>query len=557
MEKVKFFFKRKNIAGKYVLLLILFLLLFSGCSGLRKTKIAEPVTQEGMPLPIKVAILPFVNKTADPGAGKVVRKMFYNFFSSLNYLDKEPLLVDEILNDKAFYEKIISGEPVSLTQIGQYLGVDAVLLGEVTKFGKTYAVIYSETTAELRARMVRCRDEKNIWALKHKVNVGKGDVPLSLTGLATTMVKSVINYRQANRVNAASQLCMQMVATIPNPERVTKSPPVIKVMVHNGAERLLRPGQYLKTVLIGEPGNTAQWEIFPLTEKMSLKEKEPGVYLGAYRVKPKDRLSYGRVIGYLKSEKGTESQWNDILGAVSMGEPTLLPRIIAEDTLLDNEKSPYLVSDALLVKKNITLEVEPGTAIWFKNLGMIIRGNIFARGTPDLPVRFSGLGYSRWKGIFVDQSRGGNKFTYCEISDANYGLRTAGSDIFLDHIAFRENEWGIVLDSSQVKINQCLIRTSEKTGVSARNTLLDISNSVISENQNGGILLADSQAKIENNNLYNNGKWEVKILRDQNQIKAFNNWWGSDTKPRIEGNMKTGQILSDPIHLIIFNHHAF
>jgi hypothetical protein len=46
---------------------------------------------DGSQLPHKVAILPFANHTSNPVAATVVRKMFYNFFSSLNYLDLEPL----------------------------------------------------------------------------------------------------------------------------------------------------------------------------------------------------------------------------------------------------------------------------------------------------------------------------------------------------------------------------------------------------------------------------------------------------------------------------------
>ena len=47
----------------------------------------EPVVLEKDHLPHKVAIVPFVNQTSNPEAGSIVRKMFYNFFSSLNYLD--------------------------------------------------------------------------------------------------------------------------------------------------------------------------------------------------------------------------------------------------------------------------------------------------------------------------------------------------------------------------------------------------------------------------------------------------------------------------------------
>jgi len=67
----------------------------------------EPEVSEDIQLPLKVAILPFANHTSNPEAAIIVRKMFYNFFSSLNYLDLEPSFVDGKLKKKDFYQKII------------------------------------------------------------------------------------------------------------------------------------------------------------------------------------------------------------------------------------------------------------------------------------------------------------------------------------------------------------------------------------------------------------------------------------------------------------------
>ena len=73
-----------------------FLIIFGNVScALRMLESApEAKVVEEEQLPYKVAILPFANKTANPEAGKIVRKMFYNFFGSLNYLDMEPSLID-------------------------------------------------------------------------------------------------------------------------------------------------------------------------------------------------------------------------------------------------------------------------------------------------------------------------------------------------------------------------------------------------------------------------------------------------------------------------------
>jgi hypothetical protein len=556
MELIRF--DRARAGSSLSVVILVCALLWAGCAELRSTKVPKPVLEKAGNLPEKVAVLPFANRTPDPDAGDVVRRLFYNFFSSLNYRDEEPSIVDATLKREGMYDLLAAGKPVPLDRVGEVLGVDAVVLGEVTQFGKTYGLIYAGTSAGLKARMVRCRDGKRIWELEHKVKVDRGDIPISIAGLAITMIRSMISYQQARRVNAASRLCMEMVETIPNPKRLTEAlPPKIEVLVHNGAERLLRPGQYLKAVLIGDPGHSAQWQISPLTGRMPLQEKEPGVYVGAYRVKPEDRVPCGRIYGFLGTEQQAESRWTDILGTVTLGEPTPLPRVISENTTLSAGKSPYLISDALLVKQGVTLKVEPGTLLWFKDLGMVIRGHIDAEGTAAAPVRFSGPGSASWKGIFMDRSQGENRFVYCDISNAQYGLRMTGSDINLDHSAFQQNGWGIIVDGGQAKLSHCLVRASEKTGVSARSSHLDIEQSIISENQGGGILLEGAQTKIENNNLFNNGQWDMKVMAGHIQVNAANNWWGQAAKPNIDGKAKSLPLLPEPITLHLFDRLAY
>ena len=79
--------------------------------------ITEPPTPEVLEeseLPHQVAILPFTNQTSNPEAGKIVRKMFYNFFSSLNYRDAEPFDIDSTLRSRNLYQKFAVGAPKDL-----------------------------------------------------------------------------------------------------------------------------------------------------------------------------------------------------------------------------------------------------------------------------------------------------------------------------------------------------------------------------------------------------------------------------------------------------------
>ena len=508
-----------------------------------------PTVLEEETLPYKVAILPFANKTSNPEAGTIVRKMFYNFFSSLNYRDLEPFVIDENLRSNHLYAEITAGKNVSPRKLGQLLGVDAVIYGDVISLGKFYALVYSDSQAGLKARMVRCSDAKPVWELEHTIHIEEGEVPLSPIGLATAVFKTALNHRQATHLKAASELCMQMIATMPNPPGRSEPPPKIQVLVHNGAGKLLQPGDTLKVAMIGEKSLTASWSIPPLIENLPMKEKQPGVYIGAYRIKARDRLAHGRMVGILRTQKGVGSQWMDTLGPVIIGKPTVLPSIIATDTVLSIDKSPYMVNSALLVKPGAKLTMNAGTVVWFRSLGLIVKGQLEILGTQDDPVRLSSIGAASWKGVFLDRSSDNNKISYCNISGAEFGFRASKSDVSIQNCQFQDNVWGIVMEESSGEISGSLIRTSEKTGIAARKAQLLVKDSVITENSSGGFLLEGCKAKIEQNNILNNGGWEIKVLDRKGRVKAAKNWWGDPDpeKKEIIGPVAFQPALKSPI----------
>ena len=513
----------------------------------------EPSVLEEKQLPSRVAILPFVNKTSTPEAGVIVRRMFYNFFGSLNYRDLEPFVIDDNLRLNDLYTEVTAGKTVSPQKLGQLLGVDAVIYGDVISLGKIFALVYSDNQAGLKARMVSCATGQTIWELEHTIHIEEGEVPISPIGLATAVFKTALSHTQASHMKAASELCMAMVATIPNPPGVSNPPPKIQALVHNGASNLLVPGDYLKVAMIGDKKQIASWSLPPLIENLPLTEKEPGVYIGAYRIKQKDRLPHGRLVGYLNGKTGRGSQWMDTLGPIKIGKPTVLPPVIAKDYVLSIDKSPYLVKDALVVKPGARLTMNPGTVVWFRSLGLIVRGELQILGTEDDPVRLSSLGRTSWKGIFLDGSRSKNKISYCAISDAEFGFRASKSDVSIQNSQFQDNVWGIVMEESSAEISGSLIRTSQKSGIAARQARIIVKNSVITENSSGGFLLENSRAQIEQNNILNNGGWEIKVLDKKGQVKAVQNWWGNEDpiKNEIIGPVTVKPVLTAPIEFSI------
>jgi hypothetical protein len=182
----------------------------------------------------------------------------------------------------------------------------------------------------------------------------------------------------------------------------------------------------------------------------------------------------------------------------------------------------------------------------------VVRGTIQARGTPENPVILSGLKPKGWKGIFLDGSGSQNTFRHCRVSGAEFGIRSARSQLTVEDCRFQENTWGLIAEEGQIDIIGSLVRASTKTGIAAHNSRLSVRGSVITENAVGGLLLEGSPASIEGNNIVNNGGWGIKTIGSPAKIKASHNWWGKpnpDPSEIIKGPVSIHPPLEAPISL--------
>lgn len=531
------------------LLLLTLTALLASCAQM-PTHPPRSATFETSRLPTRVAVLPFVNRTSSPEAGTALRKMFYNFFSSLNYHDLELTLIDTTLKKQGLFDSILSQDPVSMQRIGQLLGVDALITAEILDYGKLYALLYADTSVHLKASMIDCVTGKKLWETEHETHTRQGDVPLSLTGVAGALIKTAVSFQQASILHTAAKLCLEVVQTIPNPETMTSPPPKITYLVHNGGNQLLRPGQRLKAVMAGDPNMSATWDISPLASDLAMQEPEPGIYVGTYTVSAEDRLSFGRIVGHLASPEGARSHWVDVLGPVALGEPTPLKPTLAGNTVLTQAKSPYLADSPVIVPPQATLMINPGTVIWFKtSAGLGVQGELQIKGTEDAPVRLSGLGSSAWKGILLENRAKKSTVSHCRISGAQFGLRGYEADLKLDHCLITDNIWNVVLEQSSCDMSNCLIRSAQRCGVSIRDSEAEIWHSMIVDNTNGGLLLDSSRLALSQCSLFNNGDWDLKSDSQSGPlIQAANNWWGTahPEELRVQGEMDLKPLLDSP-----------
>ena len=422
-------------------------------------------------LPKSVAVLPFINKTSNPEASELVRKVFANFFSSLRYTDIELFRIDQLIKEKGLYDRIISENDVSFTELGNLLGVDAVIVGEVVSFGKTFALVYSDFHAQLSAKMINCRTGKLIWEGRDSASKRDIDIPTSPFGAIASLIEKVVRSKLEKMVDikVTSMLCHRMVSTIPDLPYVEGIGPRITVFLHNGTKKLFKPGDELRVILSGEPGQTGSWDIMPIRKGLPLEEREPGIYYGIYTVKQDDKLFKGKLVGYLESELGIKNSMYDIFDSVYLGQPTILPNKIVGDVLLSFSKSPYLVEDILAVSQQARLIIEPGTVILLKGIGIVVMGGeIISKGTERMPIKFINIDKESKSSILIDQSAKSNKFSYCNILNNNIGITAMSSNVKIDNCILQNNIKGMIFDKSIVTVENSVIRSSENIGIFAK-----------------------------------------------------------------------------------------
>lgn len=106
-----------------------------------------------------------------------------------------------------------------------------------------------------------------------------------------------------------------------------------------------------------------------------------------------------------------------------------------EDTTLSASR-PYLIYDSLVVKPNVTLNIEPGATLCFHSQATLdVHGKLIAKGTQDKPITFRGdrtdkmfpyLPYDRldgqWGGINLYRESVDNELDYVDIHGGDYGI---------------------------------------------------------------------------------------------------------------------------------------
>lgn len=164
--------------------------------------------------PKSIAILPFGNRTEREDLDEFVRATFYSHIAPHPYKDIELHEVDRKLKryNLMNYEKF---SHVSAKRLGQILGCDAVVIGEVTEFQRVYAGVYSQMAVGASITIWDTRSGKKLWSDQHVTRHHEGGLPLAITDLATISIRSGLNLRDSEKVKTVDELSRHLISRLP------------------------------------------------------------------------------------------------------------------------------------------------------------------------------------------------------------------------------------------------------------------------------------------------------------------------------------------------------
>jgi hypothetical protein len=143
-----------------------------------------------------------------------MRQTFYGQFSQLEFDQLKISQVDHLLSQEGLdsWEKI---RALPSRRLGEILGADALVFGEVTQFDYYYGFLYSQLAAGLSVEMVEARSGRILWQAHDARRDHSFRVALDPIGLAVGLFQIGFHMRPISMMRAMDEICRELVGRLP------------------------------------------------------------------------------------------------------------------------------------------------------------------------------------------------------------------------------------------------------------------------------------------------------------------------------------------------------
>jgi len=145
-----------------------------------------------------------------------MRLSFYGQLSQLPFQILHPVHVDCRLKAKGL-ESWEDLSVMTIREMGELLGVEAVIFGEITHFDYYYAFLYTQLAAGLRLEMFSTSSGETLWRYNDSRRDHTIRVALDPLSLAVGLFQAIFSLRAINMTRAMDEICREAVAHLPYP----------------------------------------------------------------------------------------------------------------------------------------------------------------------------------------------------------------------------------------------------------------------------------------------------------------------------------------------------
>ncbi|GMX64669.1 hypothetical protein Elgi_39380 [Paenibacillus elgii] len=190
------------------------------------------------------------------------------------------------------------------------------------------------------------------------------------------------------------------------------------------------------------------------------------------------------------------------------GTGTQISGDIGQDTVWTKAGSPYIVTTTVQIYENVTLSIEPGVVVKFRNeTGLRVGGNLLVNGTQSEPVLFgpeTPQSVPSWKGLdleYIDTNT--VRIKHAEFTGATSAIDAGTYPIvnknpaIIDHVKFANNQTALYGD---IKIFNIAFSVFENNGTAIRGSRVFVYDSIIRNNGGGVTDLGDSEERKDKDN---------------------------------------------------------
>lgn len=186
--------------------------------------------------PGMVVILPFTNKTGEPGIADLVRESFYSHFSPKNFRDFEITMTDSLLQSlEGHMGATWQGMPPR--DLCRFFHSDYLVQGEVQEYQKVFLGVYSQIALTVGLEVVNCSTGETVWKKTLTKRSHEGGVPFGLWGLVPAAVRSGLHMTHQRTVDLVDRLTRDLAQSIPEPSAAPVSAQPVELQAASFLDR--------------------------------------------------------------------------------------------------------------------------------------------------------------------------------------------------------------------------------------------------------------------------------------------------------------------------------